>query len=234
MFRPFNLKGRCQVKNPQNHDQDSTLLNENRRLKRRVREQKATIKKLRAERDQALAKTYTDFLTGLLTREPLQTMLERELREENGRRRKFGTPQSVAVLALDAVGFKHVNDTVGHDAGDIVLTEIADALRRSIRSKNGRDLAERSAIGRSGGDEFHAVLPNVTAETVQIVVNRILAAVREIGNGIDIRIGGVVWNRSSDDPPTAKDLLRAADLNERALKKAGAVGSRITIYGHNQ
>jgi len=86
-----------------------------------------------------------DALTGLLNRRALLDALERGL----ARSRREGTPLSVVLLDLDH--FKPVNDTFGHNAGDLVLREAATRLRHGMRGAD--------AVGRWGGEEFLAVLP---------------------------------------------------------------------------
>ena len=90
---------------------------------------------------QATALSLTDPLTGLGNRRALASRLEREL----DRADETGTPLSVCMLDLD--GFKEINDTRGHDAGDDALVLVADVLRRDGEAY------------RHGGDEFVLVLP---------------------------------------------------------------------------
>jgi len=72
---------------------------------------------------------------------------------------------SIALLMIDIDFYKHINDTFGHCAGDQVLRETAERLRRSIRSKD--------AIGRYGGDEFLAVLTNINTHTALQISQKI-------------------------------------------------------------
>ena len=85
-------------------------------------------------------------------------------------RRRYG--EDLAVLMLDLDGFKAVNDTFGHEAGDAILVEVAKIIKESIR---GYDMAVRF-----GGDEFLVVLPRQTIKQAKPVANRIEKALNEI------------------------------------------------------
>jgi len=101
----------------------------------------------------------TDPLTGLLNRRSLEQILEREL----ARCTRIGHPLSVAVIDLD--GFKHVNDTQGHHAGDRVLVDATTAWRTALRTVD--------VLARSGGDEFLLLLPSTSAEAAAVVLRRL-------------------------------------------------------------
>ena len=80
------------------------------------------------------------------------------------------TSESIAVLYLDLDGFKAINDSLGHDAGDETLLEIAARLRHAVRDDD--------TIARIGGDEFSILLEGVgNHESVELVVRRILDAI---------------------------------------------------------
>ena len=96
-----------------------------------------------------------DPLTDLLNRRGLEEMLAIEI----NRARREGT--RLAAILLDCDSFKNVNDTLGHAVGDVVLTNIGQTLKKSLRSSD--------HIARVGGDEFLLLLPNIRlAEAVSI------------------------------------------------------------------
>jgi len=113
------------------------------------------LKKAQAElQEQAIR----DPLTGLYNRRYLHQRLEQEL----ARARRENQPVSFVMVDIDH--FKNVNDTFGHNAGDVVLQKLA------------KELLSRTRIGdivcRYGGEEFLAVLPNVTAEKAHEIAER--------------------------------------------------------------
>lgn len=109
------------------------------------------------------AEASEDTLTGTLNRRGI----EQRLTEALERHATTGEPLSVFMVDLDR--FKQINDTFGHGAGDLALTSIAqqmtDLLRRSDR------------LGRYGGDEFLAVLPNTSAAQARDIARRLIEAI---------------------------------------------------------
>lgn len=101
----------------------------------------------------------TDPLTGLINRRALEPVLEREL----ARCSRLGHPLSVAVIDLD--GFKRVNDTLGHHAGDRLLVDVTRAWRNGLRTPD--------VLARSGGDEFLLLLPSTSADAAATVLGRL-------------------------------------------------------------
>ncbi|MGD0585285.1 MAG: diguanylate cyclase [Oryzomonas sp.] len=106
----------------------------------------------------------TDPLTGLYNRRYLMSFLECEL-ARSGR-----TQEPLSILMIDIDHFKNVNDTYGHQAGDVVLKSIADVARANLRCY---DIA-----ARYGGEEFVLVLPGTELSGALIVAERLRAAVR--------------------------------------------------------
>lgn len=121
--------------------------------------------RVRRQRDmlQAIA---LDGLTGLLRHANIKDALETELRGAN----RSGNPLSVVMLDIDH--FKQVNDTYGHALGDIVISTVGTLLSQHFRRSD--------RLGRYGGEEFVAVLPNCDAETAQNLVNKLREAFGEI------------------------------------------------------
>jgi diguanylate cyclase (GGDEF)-like protein len=153
----------------------------------------------------------TDPLTGLANRVRLRNQLDEALE-----RRDPDTSGRVALLLIDLDGFKAVNDTLGHEAGDALLIEFAERLRQAL---------PRTALpARLGGDEF-AVLLSPTADTADAVqvAERIIEAteapVRVSEQSVAVRasIGVAV----AADDTTAQQLLHEADLAMYTAKRRG-------------
>ena len=124
--------------------------------------------------------------------------------------------QRLAVHYLDLDGFKLVNDTYGHAAGDRLLVEVAARLRRAVR--------EGDTVGRMGGDEFAVLQPLQAADDAEHLAQRILSAVSEpyeLGTltcTIGLSIGVSIF---PDHAANAETLMRGADV---ALYRAKANG----------
>lgn len=123
----------------------------------------------------------------------------------------------LALLFLDLDRFKNVNDTQGHEAGDLLLQEIAGRLRQCVRSSD--------LVGRLGGDEFLVLLREVARpEDAALVARKIIAAVGEpvaLG-GLDAQVGcSIGIALLGDNAPDLESLLRAADTAMYAAKDAG-------------
>ncbi|RQS62926.1 EAL domain-containing protein [Burkholderia sp. Bp8963] len=154
-----------------------------------------------------------DSLTGLPNREQLQMEAARILSNANRHASTF------AVLFIDLDRFKRVNDTQGHAAGDEVLSEIARRLRSQIQTED--------VIGRLGGDEFLAILPDCDVLKAKQVAGRILQAVYQpivINSKQDTRItisASIGIALSPHDGEETGILLRNADLAMYQAKSAG-------------
>lgn len=107
-----------------------------------------------------------DPLTGLFNRRYMEESLERELRRADRNR------QSLGVIMLDVDHFKRFNDTFGHEAGDLVLREVGQLLKGTIR---GSDIA-----CRYGGEEFILILPDTSVEDVQQKAEQVRIAVKKL------------------------------------------------------
>ena len=106
-----------------------------------------------------------DALTGLFNRRRFEQELVRVLAESERYERRG------AVLLLDLDGFKYVNDTLGHSAGDELVTRIGRALRGVLR--------DTDVIGRIGGDEFAMILSGADETDAQLVAEKLLAICRD-------------------------------------------------------
>lgn len=160
----------------------------------------------------------TDLLTGLANRTAL---LERSGGELN-RCGRSGAP--VTVVYLDCDDFKQVNDRLGHLTGDRLLQTVADTLSTNIRSY---DMA-----ARPGGDEFVILLPDTSTDQARGVVERIrdnlLIAMRANNWNVTFSIGVATF---CEPPPSADELIRAADELMYAVKRAGKNGVQFDVFG---
>jgi diguanylate cyclase (GGDEF)-like protein len=154
----------------------------------------------------------TDSLTAVLNRGAFTAHVDSYLRNARGDEE----PLHGALLVIDADHFKQVNDRFGHDAGDVALRLIADAIKGLLR---GPDL-----VGRMGGEEFGVFLPGATAEQAESVAERIRQAV----SSLEFRPGGE-WRSLSVSVGGAtfagrigfSELYRIADQRLYAAKDHG-------------
>lgn len=132
-----------------------------------------------------------DALTGLANRRSWDERLEDELE----RSRRTGIALSVAIFDLD--GFKAINDTSGHDAGDRLLQQLAHAWQAAVRG--GGDF-----LARLGGDEFGLLAPGSDETGIRRLTKRLADA---LPDEITASVGVATWDRAEN----ASDLLRRAD-----------------------
>ena len=118
------------------------------------------------------------------------------------------------VVYFDADNFKMVNDTLGHDAGDTVLTVVADTMKKQLRSG---DIA-----ARLGGDEFAIILPSTGAAAARVVVEKLnielLKAIKEFYAGITFSFGVVTF---VIPPANIHEMLKLADNLMYQVKRKG-------------
>jgi len=152
-----------------------------------------------------------DSLTGLANRLHMAQTLERLLAAPSVAQR------ACAIFLLDLDRFKQVNDTMGHPAGDALLTQVAERLKLTV--------GESGRVGRLGGDEFEVILPGAhKREELASLADRVI---RNLSlpyqlDGHRVVIGASVGIAlSPDDGVTSDALIRNADLALYAAKDAG-------------
>lgn len=166
-----------------------------------------------------------------LTRLPNRAQLKQALRQAISRGERV--TQSVALLFIDLDDFKRVNDTLGHEAGDQLLTEFALRLRQCLRTgdqleSDGDDEAPAQPtemIARLGGDEFTVVLESVRESAdAAIVAGRILGLLKEpfLLGGQEVVIGASIGITTfPEDGADVDTLLRNADVAMYQAKERG-------------
>lgn len=152
-----------------------------------------------------------DSLTGLANRVQMSQALEQILSAPRERDR------ACAVLLLDLDRFKHVNDTLGHPAGDALLKQVAQRLEVAVNGQ-GR-------CGRLGGDEFKVLVPGHTKrEQLANLANEIIASLSQPYSidGQSVVIGASLGVAiAPEHGSTSEDLIRNVDLALYAAKDAG-------------
>jgi diguanylate cyclase (GGDEF)-like protein len=179
-------------------------------LGQRVHDIRQGAERMQRDRDLMRSLALTDALTGLLNRRGLQEAVQPLLAASTPR-------QVVALYLLDLDGFKPVNDTLGHEAGDVLLAGIGRRLKEQVR---GSDL-----VCRLGGDEFVVVAAGLSGPAdAEAVGAKLLLSVREPFEiaGRPTRVGMTVgYALSPQDDATLDGLMRRADAAMYAGKQAG-------------
>ena len=163
----------------------------------------------------------TDPLTGLVNRRRLYQALDLTLA------RSVRSGSGVAMLLIDLDGFKEVNDTLGHEAGDRLLVAFGSLLRRNVLGSD--------TVARQGGDEFAVVLSNIdTPDDAAAVVRRIMADMRNpilLGDAPVCARASIGIALSDENGTDADELLRRADAAMyQAKRRKGTDGATFEFY----
>jgi diguanylate cyclase (GGDEF)-like protein len=164
----------------------------------------------------ALRTAQQEATTDRLTRLPNRPSVLTELFQEVDRAVRYGRPLAIAFIDLDH--FKAVNDTYGHAVGDTVLCGVAAVFREQVRAAD--------FVGRYGGEEFIAILPETTVEEATAVAEKLRLLVlrlRFMGEegadfGISVSIG-IAGGRG--DRLRVEELIRDADAAMYSAKSLG-------------
>ncbi len=162
-----------------------------------------------ADRRSLERRATTDELTGLLNRREFEQQSEEALVMAE----RFGT--GLCIMLIDLNGFKQINDTMGHQFGDIVLKACAERLNNAVR--------ETDVVGRWGGDEFVILLPGLEEGTaVRNSADRIATGLSRTPVAGDVyvtaSVGAALYPRHGTD---LEELMRNADIAMYGAKTAG-------------
>lgn len=171
-----------------------------------------------------LQMAFHDMLTGLPNRRLLQDRIAQAL--AHARRNK----NKIAVLFIDLDHFKPINDLMGHDAGDLLLKEVAARLSASVRAED--------TVARQGGDEFIVLLSKITnAQDAEAVAGKILARLTEPFQikGKELQIGGSLGIALfPSDGEDADTLLKNSDTAMYYAKQNGRNNYQLYRAGMNK
>lgn len=210
------LQFKVKNKNPLNIELSISLINYQNKLVfccifRDISKRKKLEEKLKYQ-------AYHDSLTGLYKRNFFMNFLSKTL--ANAKRKKT----MIAVMFLDIDYFKQINDNYGHDIGDMLLQQFSKRVKNILR--------ESDCLARWGGDEFVALLPDITSSNdLIIIINRIIQSVNNpfVCNKITITastsIGIAIYPIHDEN---INSLLKKADQALYITKKNGRNG--YTIY----
>lgn len=180
-------------------------------VEERTRDLRAEVAERRKAEERIRHQAHHDLLTGLPNRTRFFDILLREL----DRARTRGT--QLALLFIDLDGFKGVNDTLGHEAGDLLLKAASQRMSGTVRSCD--------TVSRLGGDEFTIIMPDIgDKDSVEALGHRLLEALeRPFGlKGETATISGSIGvGLFPSDGDTAEMLLRHADEAMYRAKRGG-------------
>ncbi|MBF0622977.1 MAG: EAL domain-containing protein, partial [Magnetococcales bacterium] len=166
---------------------------------------------IRKSQEQLYHRTYHDLLTGLPNRELFMDRLDQAIHHS----KRSNCRMSVLVCDLDA--FKRINDSLGHDCGDMLLREVARRMREVVRSGD--------TVSRIGGDVLGFVLRDIgSTKDAELVVNKVTKAfskpfyIKKHTLYCTVSLGAALF---PDDGADAGDLVRNAHLAVNHAKEAG-------------
>jgi len=178
------------------------------------------ISQLKESEEQVWQHANFDYLTNLPNRRMLYTRLEREIEKT----KRFGS--KLALLFLDLDGFKEINDTLGHDHGDVLLQQAAERLTSCTFAQD--------VVARLGGDEFIVMVPDVQHNAfthIELVAQKVLSTLaqpfllKHEKAFITASMGIVIY---PDDASTIDGLMKCVDQAMYASKNRG--GHCFTYY----
>lgn len=164
--------------------------------------------------EQALQRSLTDPLTGLLNRAKLEEVIAEAEKSAFPRRRRYDDESAAVVVMVDVDDFKRINDGYGHPRGDEVLKEISRILKSRLRYND--------MLFRIGGDEFLAIIP-ASLEQMQKIEKRFAREMKKLSSftmegGPEVRFS---YGTSAGPFQKVRDLIQKADAGMYRHKGTG-------------
>jgi len=174
----------------------------------------------KTKREKSLYETMalTDPLTGLYNRRMFMELAKKEL----SRAQRYGEPLSLVLLDIDH--FKKINDTYGHDAGDLAIRHVAEILRKNLRSAD--------VVARWGGEEFVILLPKTELEEAVKVAEKLRRLVEgdllKLPDGKTVRLTFSAGVSTFREGESLDQLLKEADEALYEAKRKGR--NRVEVF----
>ncbi len=167
-----------------------------------IRELVAAAIRIRAQVEDLRRTALSDALTGLANRRAFHESLDADAHHKES-----------VVFYIDLDGFKEVNDTHGHDAGDRLLLEVSERIKASVRAAD--------VVARLGGDEFAVLCRDCSRPEAGEMSERILASIRRpvLVDGAELAVSASIGVASGEHG--SRDLLHRADAALYEAKRAG-------------
>ena len=161
----------------------------------------------------------SDFLTGLANRREFFAVAE----QERLRAARYGQCISVAYMDLD--GFKEANDRLGHSAGDAILIDIANLIRKNLRAID--------MVARMGGDEFVILLPETDAPSARAAIEKLRGLLLDLSKErswpVTYSIGLVTFEQA---PKSTDDMIGEADKLMYSVKRGSKNNLEVGVWPH--
>jgi diguanylate cyclase (GGDEF)-like protein len=205
------------VKEEQNEDLKTLNLELEKKVQERTNELEQANKLLEKEKQILKKLSFTDQLTGLYNRYKVREIFEYEKEQII----RYKTDLSVLLIDMDF--FKTINDTFGHTVGDVILFELADLLKKSVR---GSDI-----VSRWGGEEFVILAPKTNVEQAGILAENIRLKIKKHMFSHEIYLTVSFGITSFQENDTLEKIIFRADDALYMAKNAGR--DTVKIYTFN-
>lgn len=207
------VEGKLEQEIPEarHRDEIAAMMRALRVLKQRMRERNSLASEREALITQLQTSSNTDFLTGVLNRRAFFTQAAQQM----GLSQRYG--RGMAVVLFDIDHFKRINDTYGHQAGDVILRGVAQLVGGLLRKVD--------VLARYGGEEFIILLPEADLAQAGSAAEKLRAALEhadfEIEDGRRIKVSASFGVAALGDGEGLDELIKRADL---ALYRAKRIG----------
>ena len=146
-----------------------------------------------------------DHLTGLLNTRSFSIELANEIL------RSIRYEHNFSLAYLDIDNFKIINDTLGHQAGDVLLIKVANCLTSNLRKTD--------IVARLGGDEFSVIFPETGQEEVKTAFDKTIRELEKIGKNVTFSVGVITFEKLPKDIKEAIDMADQLMYSVKTSKK---------------